>query len=97
MKEVLILCAALLVTSPALAAEEQSVARQILVTWFPLILFVALWIFFIRIMGIRKQRELIDKQRELIDKYPEYMAAIESKLDRIAVLLERGPPSRPSE
>jgi ABC-type branched-subunit amino acid transport system permease subunit len=70
--------------SPALAEESHSLARQILVMWFPLILIIGLWLFFIRLMHSRFGRT----QRAVIERYPAHMDALERKLDRIIELLE---------
>jgi len=80
---VVIVTCALLVAFPAYAEEERSFVRQLLVMWFPLILFIGLWLFFLRRMGA-------GKQRLVIEKYPAHMEALEQKLDRIIELLEEG-------
>ncbi len=72
----------LLFVEPALAAEGESTLRQLFVLGFPLILFVGLWLFFIRKMTGGRQRELIE--RSFV-----HMERLEEKMDRLIELQER--------
>ncbi len=74
---------------PATAEESRGFFRQILIMWFPLLLIVGLWIFFIRRTVGGKQAQLIERQIAMIDRYIPHMDALEKKLDRIIDLLER--------
>ena len=67
--------------APAFAEEPRSLVRQIVVMWFPLLLFLSIWVFFIRRMGAGKQREALERSIP-------HMDALERKLDRIIELLE---------
>ena len=88
---VTILLVAVVSASPASAEESRGLLRQILIMWFPLLLIIGLWIFFIRQMRGGKQAQMLDKQIAMLDRYIPHMDAMEQKLDRIVEALERRP------
>ena len=61
--------------APAYAEEAPSFVRSLFVSWFPLVLFLGLWLFFMRRMGAGKQRELVEMQFHVMSKFPEHMLA----------------------
>jgi hypothetical protein len=75
--------------APASAEESRGILRQILIMWFPLLLIIGLWLYFIRQMRGGKQAQVIDRQIAMLDRYIPHMDAMEQKLDRIIEALER--------
>ena len=74
---------AVAIATPAFAQDsQQPFLRQLLIMWLPLLAIIGVWIYFIRMSGAGKQRQVIDRSIP-------HMAALEQKLDRIIELLER--------
>ena len=72
----------LFLPNAALGAEMDPKVRQLIVVWFPLFLFFVLWIVFWRILGGKRQKELIE--RSFV-----HMERLEEKLDRLIELQEQ--------
>ncbi|TMA32011.1 MAG: hypothetical protein E6J87_14135 [Deltaproteobacteria bacterium] len=83
------LLVAVVSAAPASAEESRGFLRQILIMWFPLLLIIGLWIYFIRQMRGGRQAQVLDRQIAMLDRYIPHMDAMEQKLDRIIEALER--------
>jgi len=59
-----------------------------IISWFPFLLLIGFWIYFIKRMKFSRQRELIELSFQ-------HYARVEALLERIALALERGE-QRPS-
>jgi ATP-dependent Zn protease len=81
----------LLVIDVAEASTEQggrSIAVDLIVSWAPLAVLLAVWFFFIRRMSRGRVGHQIERSLDHMEKAETHMTRVESKLDRIVSLLE---------
>ncbi len=57
-------------------------------TWGPIVLLIAIWVYFMRRSGALNQRGYMDAAREQMEQQLDELKRLNQKLDRIATLLE---------
>jgi ATP-dependent Zn protease len=61
---------------------------ELLFTWGPLLLLIAVWVYFMRRSGALSQRRYMDAAGEHMQQQLSELKRVNEKLDRIASLLE---------
>ena len=62
---------------------------DVLISWGPMILLIAVWIYFIRRSGAMNQRAYMDAANEHMKQHLSELKQMNEKLGQIATLLER--------
>lgn len=75
--------------TPATSGQGKPTFFSVLLSWFPMILLIAVWVIAMRKCGLGKQKQVLEKNMAYMDKAEVYMAKNEKLLEEILQTLKQ--------